>query len=127
MEVSPRIRQMVEIAERSVAARHANLSRLLEAQDSLAEAFAKRFKSAPKHDVEMRLLANLTFQVLVESSASWAKGENQCISEAAKQALSYYAHILCDKPASVLTGTSAPRSKYAPGAVVRHKSAPAKR
>jgi AcrR family transcriptional regulator len=126
METSPRMRQMVEIAERSVAARQANLSRLAEAQDSLAEAFAKHFKSAPKHDFEMRLLASLTFQTMVEStlswSRSWSSSENQSISSAAKQALNYYSHLFCDKPVSVPTAKSASKSKNVPDAAGRHKS-----
>ena len=127
MEASPNMRQMVQIAKRSRAARQANLSRLAEAQDSLSEAYAKHFKIRIKDDFKMRLLANLTFQIMVESSVSWAKGENESISTASAQAFSYYAQLFCDMPVSAPTGESAAKGKNVQASTERRKSVSVKR
>jgi len=127
MEASPRMRQMVQISKHSKAARQANLSRLAEAQDSLSEAYARQFRISAKEDFKTRLIANLTFQVMVESSVSWAKGENESISTAAKQALTYYTHLFCDKSESSPASESPAKRKKAPTSIGRRKTTVAKR
>jgi hypothetical protein len=127
MEASPHMRQMVEISKRSKAARQANLSRLAEAQDSLSEAYARQFRITSKEDFKTRLIANLTFQVMVESSVSWAKGENESISTAAKQALTYYTHLFCDQSATSPASESTAKPRKAPTSIGQRKSTAAKR
>ncbi len=92
----PRTRQIIEISVRSASARQAHQSRMMEAEDSVAEAFAKRLKSKPRHYLKPRLLASLTFVMMNVAIMSWFKGEHQSITTAAEQALSNLKNLFCE-------------------------------
>lgn len=126
-EAWPRMQQMVQISERSTSAKQANLSRLAEATDSLAETLARHFKGSPKDAFKMRLLANLAFQVIVESTVSWSRGENQSISVAATQALSYFRQIFRDAPEDAPIGARAAAGKKRTDSSLRRASVARKR
>ena len=93
----PRTRQIIEISERSISARQAHSSRMMEVEDSVAKAFAKRLRSGSKDELKPRLLASLTLSVMNVAVISWFRGEYQDLSVAARQALSGLTRIFCDQ------------------------------
>jgi AcrR family transcriptional regulator len=97
----PRAKQIIEISARSASARQAHQSRMMDAEDHIAEAFAKRLKSKPKHYLKPRLLASLTFLIMNVAIISWFRGEHQNIETAAEQALGNLKNLFCEPLSSV--------------------------
>lgn len=83
----PRIRQIIQIAQRSASARQAYRSRMTDAEDAVSEAFASRFRNTSKDDLKARLFAGLTFSMMNSAILSWYHGEYQDIALATRQAL----------------------------------------
>jgi AcrR family transcriptional regulator len=81
-----RTRQVVEIAERSPAARQAHRSRMTEVEDFLTEAFAARSKGSRK-EMKARLLSAITLAAMSSTINSWSKGEEKDLQTAAKHVL----------------------------------------
>jgi AcrR family transcriptional regulator len=93
---NPRTRQIIEISERSATARQAHHSRMMEVEDSMAAAFARRLKSSSRNDMKPRLLASLTLAMMNVAIVSWYSGEYQDLSKAARQAFSHLNRLVCD-------------------------------
>jgi AcrR family transcriptional regulator len=89
-------RRVIEIAERSISARQAHGSRMVEVEDGVAKAFAERLKGGSRDKLAPRILANLTLSVMGIAILSWFRGEYQDLSAAATQVLSGYGRIFCD-------------------------------
>jgi AcrR family transcriptional regulator len=96
-----RTRQVIEIAERSVSARQAHASRMMEVEDRVATAFAERLKGGSRDRLTPRILASLTLSVMNVAIISWFRGEYQDLSIAATQVLSRYSRIFCDPPQEI--------------------------
>jgi AcrR family transcriptional regulator len=69
----PRVRKVAQIACDSVAAREAQLSRLAEVEDRVAEAYRARWRTATRNELTPRLLAELTLSVLDVTFREWLK------------------------------------------------------
>jgi len=105
-------RQVVGIAERSLSARQAHGSRMMEVEDGVAKAFAERLKCGSKDKLTPRILANLTLSVMGIAIISWFRGEYQELSVAAAQVLAGYGGIFGDPvSASRVGGESVPVRK----------------
>jgi len=72
---APRIRQILEIASRSVSAREAQLSRRAEVEDGVADAFAARCRTRSNDQLTPRLLGGLTLSILDVTFRVWSRGE----------------------------------------------------
>jgi AcrR family transcriptional regulator len=75
----PRVRKIAQIACTSVAAREAQLSRLADVEDRVADAYRDRWRTAAGDDLTPRLLAELTLSVLDVTFREWLKQEQQDI------------------------------------------------
>jgi AcrR family transcriptional regulator len=67
----PRVRKIAHVASTSVAAREAQLSRLAELEDRVAEAYRVRVQAARRDTLTPRLLAELTLSVLDVTFREW--------------------------------------------------------
>ena len=119
----PRTRQVIDISERSASARQAHLSRLMEVEERVAQAFAARLKNAAKDDLKPRLLAGLTITCVNVAIMSWHKGENQDTSSAAKQVFANLARIFCDPTNSSEARVNVPSRRKKVGPLKRRGSA----
>jgi len=117
----PLTRRVIEIAERSASARRAHLSRWMEVEDSVAEAFANRLRSASKDELKPRLLASLTLAVLNVAIIAWFRGEYQDFSVAARHAFSNLTRIFSDQTSSGQSRTSATPGREPAGASGRRR------
>ncbi len=97
----PRTRQIIEIAERSVSARQAHASRMMEVEDGVAAAFADRLKGRSRDKLAPRVLANITLSVMNVAIVSWFRGEYKDLSVAVAQVLSSYGRVFCDAPLEI--------------------------
>ena len=95
-ETEPKLRQTVEIAVRSNSARHAYLSRQVEAEDEVADAFSKRLKYRSKDDSVPRLLASLTTVVRNAAVLSWFNGEQPTAAKGAAKVLANLKHLFLE-------------------------------
>jgi AcrR family transcriptional regulator len=75
----PRVRKIAQIASASVAAREAQLSRLADVEDRVADAYRARWQTAAGNDLAPRLLAELTLSVLDVTFREWLKQDQQDI------------------------------------------------
>jgi AcrR family transcriptional regulator len=87
----PRMRKVMEVAARYPAAREAQLSRVAELQDQVAEAFAKRCKD----EVTAQVLAGLTLSVLSIAYRIWFLKGNRDITSAVREALARLSAVVC--------------------------------
>jgi AcrR family transcriptional regulator len=69
----PRTRQIVQIANSSVAAREAQLSRRAEVEDAVADAYATRERRTTRDDMKPRLLTGLTLTILDVTFRTWSR------------------------------------------------------
>jgi AcrR family transcriptional regulator len=69
----PRVRKIAHVAGTSVAAREAQLSRLAELEDRVADAYRRRCKTAAPDTLTPRLLAELTLSILDVTFREWFK------------------------------------------------------
>jgi AcrR family transcriptional regulator len=86
-----RMRKVMEIAARYPAAREAQLSRIAEVQDRLAEAFAQRHKDT----VTAHVLAGLTLSTLSLAYRVWFSQGNKDIESAVHHVLSELSLVVC--------------------------------
>lgn len=94
-ETQKHTRQIIEIAVRSVSARQAHLSRLMEVEDKVAAAFAARMKVKSRYNVRPILLAGMSQLLINAATASWFMGEHKDITAAAKQGFLSLTEIFC--------------------------------
>jgi AcrR family transcriptional regulator len=92
----PRTRKIMEIAAKYPAAREAQLSRLAELQDRVADAFARRCRQASEHDLTPGVLAGLTLSVLSVTFRSWFERGQQDISITASQVFATLDRLIAD-------------------------------
>jgi hypothetical protein len=85
------MRKVMEVAARYPAAREAQLSRVAELQDQVAEAFAKRCKD----EVTAQVLAGLTLSVLSIAYRIWFLKGNRDITSAVREALARLSAVVC--------------------------------
>ena len=97
----PILRQVIEIAQASIAARQAYASRSVEIEDSLSAAYAQRLKNASKFGVEPRLLADLTLSVMKVTITAWYTGEYQDLSTSAKHVLANLTRLTSDDASTI--------------------------
>jgi AcrR family transcriptional regulator len=69
----PRVRKIAQVAGTSVAAREAQLSRLAELEDRVADAYRLRCKTPAQDTLTSRLLAELTLSILDVTFREWLK------------------------------------------------------
>jgi len=97
-----RMRKVMEIAARYPAAREAQLSRVAEVQDRLAEAFAQRCQDA----VTAHVLAGLTLSALSLTYRVWFSKGNKDIVSAVQHVLAEFSVVVC---ANRKSGSGRPR------------------
>src|SRR5262245_1300457 len=83
----PRTRQIVQIANRSVAAREAQLSRRAEVEDGVTEAYAARWRRTTRDEMTPRLLTGLTLTILDVTFREWSKHRDTNIVNITEQVL----------------------------------------
>jgi len=94
-EAQKHTRQIIEISVRSVSARQAHLSRLMEVEDKVAAAFAARIKVKSRYNVRPVLLAGMSQLLINAATASWFMGEHKDIAAAAKHGFQSLTEIFC--------------------------------
>ncbi|MBI2686639.1 MAG: TetR family transcriptional regulator [Acidobacteria bacterium] len=93
----PRTRKIMEIAAKYPAARAAQLSRMAEVQDQVAEAFARRLRKGSEDDLTPSILAGLTISVLAVTFRSWFDQGQPDISAIADQIFATLGRLICDE------------------------------
>lgn len=121
----PRTRQTIQIAAKSASARQAHQSRLIEVEDSLAQAFAARTRSESKDGMRPRLLASLTLLVMNRAIMSWFRNEHRDLSASYRQVFAHLARILSDSSPHAASERTASRAKASTPAKRRSRSASA--
>jgi AcrR family transcriptional regulator len=91
-----RVRKIIEMSERSHAARQAHLSRMREVEDKLTEAFASRSKGGSKQYLKNRLLALTTLGVMHAAIFAWFNGEFKDLTTAVKEAFSTMSQVFAE-------------------------------
>jgi len=91
----PRMRKVMEVAAKYPAAREAQLSRVAELQDQVAEAFAQRCDD----EIAVQVLAGLTLSVLSIAYRIWFSRDNKDITSAVQHALAQLSVIVCGEEA----------------------------
>jgi hypothetical protein len=99
----PHTRKIIAISQRSASARQAHHSRMRDVEDTVAAAFAERFKGASKDDLKPRLLAGLTLSAMNLAVISWFRGEHQDPSTAARQVFALLSRLVCERKSGKLT------------------------
>ena len=90
----PRLRKIAHVASTSVAAREAQLSRVAELEDRVADAFRARLRR--RDDLTPRLLAELTLSILDVTFREWLKRDDPDILHTAEQVFTALHGIVCD-------------------------------
>jgi AcrR family transcriptional regulator len=92
-----RTRNVMEIAARYPAAREAQLSRVAEVQDRVAEAFARRCKD----EITAHVLAGLTLSALSLAYRAWFSEGKKDIAAAVQHVFAELSNVVCgDRPNS---------------------------
>jgi AcrR family transcriptional regulator len=91
----PRTRKVMEIAAKYPAAREAQIARVAEVQDRVAEAFAQRCGKNSKDDVTAHVLACLTLSILGVTFRYWFEKHQQDISVTAEQVFATVRDLVC--------------------------------
>ena len=118
----PLTRQIIEISQRSISARRAHASRLMEVEDSVSAAYALRLKNSSKNDLKPRLLAHLTISVLNVAFTAWFTREYPDLSTSAKQVLSNLSRLVCDPVSTVQLKGAAKTARIVAGSERSRKS-----
>lgn len=108
----PRTRKIMQVAAKYPTAREAQLSRLAELQDRVAEAFARRCTKDSQDNLTPGVLAGLTLSVLGVTFRSWFEQGQQDISVTADQVFATLDRLLSDerRPSKPLAGRKANQS-----------------
>ena len=86
-----RTRKVMEIAARYPAAREAQLSRVAEVQDRVAEAFARRCKD----EITAHVLAGLTLSALSLAYRAWFSEGKKDIASAVQHVFAELSNVVC--------------------------------
>lgn len=92
---TPRSRKVMEIAAKYPAARQAQLSRLAEVQEHVADAFRERFGKGSKARTSARVLAALTHSLLSVIFQTWYESGHGDITVNVEQVLSDLCDVAC--------------------------------
>jgi AcrR family transcriptional regulator len=95
----PRVRKVAQIACTSVAAREAQLSRLAEVEDRVADAYSARRAMDAGDDLAPRLLAELTLSILDVTFREWLKRDHQDIAPTTERVFATLLHLVGAGPA----------------------------
>lgn len=80
-----KMRQLISVVERSMSARQAHQSRMMQVEDTLTEAFASR--KGTKRELRARLMAGITLAVMQSTLLAWYRGEDKDLPGAAKRVM----------------------------------------
>jgi hypothetical protein len=105
----PRTRKIMEIAAKYPRAREAQLSRLAEVQEHLAEAFARRSRKGSGTDLKAHLFAGLTLSILGVTFRTWFDSSSQDISATVDKVLATLGQFTGEKQG--VAGRKADRQK----------------
>jgi AcrR family transcriptional regulator len=83
----PRTRDVIAISIKCPAAREAQLSRMGQVEQIVAQAFAARMKRGRENEMSSRLLGGLTLTILDETMRLWFNGGTQDIAVVAEQVM----------------------------------------
>jgi len=97
----PRTRQIVQIANSSVAAREAQLSRRAEVEEAVTRAYAARRRRTSRDEMTARLLTGLTLTILDVTFREWSKHRDADIVEISEHALATLTALAGDSAPSV--------------------------
>jgi AcrR family transcriptional regulator len=89
----PRTRQIMRIAEKYPAAREAQVARVAEVQDRVADAFARRCAKGKQGEIQAQVLAGLTLSMLSVAYFSWYRHGTKDIGATAKQIFATLADV----------------------------------
>ncbi len=104
----PRIRKVMQVAAKYPGAREAQLSRLAEVQDQVADAFSRRCKD----DITAHVLAGLTFSALSLAYRIWFAEGNKDIGSAVQDALARISAVACGNPSKTSDAPRKPGRKH---------------
>ena len=93
----PHTRRIMEIAARYPAARAAQLAKMVEVHDRVAEAFARRTGPGRESSSTPGILAGLTISVLAVIFRTWFEQGRKDISMAAEGVLATLGKLACEK------------------------------
>jgi AcrR family transcriptional regulator len=93
----PRVRKIAQVACTSVAAREAQLSRVADLEDCVADAYRARWRTAAGDDLTPRLLAELTLSVLDVTFRQWLKQDQQDILPTVDRVFASLLHLVDGK------------------------------
>jgi hypothetical protein len=106
----PRVRMVAQIASTSVAAREAQLSRLADVEDHVADAYRARWRTVSGNDLTPRLLAELTLSVLDVTFREWLKQDQRDIVPTIDRVFAALLHLVgADEGAQGKTSGVRPR------------------
>ena len=92
----PRARDVIAVSIRCPAAREAQLSRMPEVEEIVAEAFAAHIKKGREVDLTARLLAALTLTILDLTMRLWFGNETSSIISVAERVMKNLCRITAD-------------------------------
>src|SRR4029077_1210220 len=92
----PRTRKIMQIAAKYPAAREAQLSRVAEVTDRVAEAFARRPGNGSPDDLTTNLLAGLALCRLGATFRSWFQSGPQDIPTTVEQVFATAGRLICN-------------------------------
>jgi len=92
----PRTRKIMRIAAKYPAARDAQLTRLAEVQEQLAEVFAQRLGRSSPGDPRPHLMAGLTLTTLSATFRMWFHTDGQDITVTVDKVLEQLDQLVCD-------------------------------
>jgi AcrR family transcriptional regulator len=92
----PRTRDVIAISIKYPAAREAQLSRMGQVEQIVAQAFAARMKRGRENEMRSRLLAGLTLTILDETMRLWFNGGAHDITVVAEQVMQRLCSLVAD-------------------------------
>lgn len=94
----PRVRKIAHVAATSVAAREAQLSRLADLEDRVADAYRVRVHAAANDELTPRLLAELTLSILDVTFREWLAHDKQDILTTTDNVFGVLMQVVRGKP-----------------------------
>lgn len=104
----PQTRQIIEITAANLSARQAHRGGMVEVEDRLSEAFARRTKNAGKFNLEPRLMALMTIMIADLTLAAWFTGEAKDCSTAARNVFAKLDRLYCHHSAGLSASSAKP-------------------
>jgi AcrR family transcriptional regulator len=109
----PRMRQLVNMARTSPAAREAQLSRRGEVENAVAQAFAAKCRTAPGDEVTPRLLAGLTLSILDVTFRVWSSRSAAEITAVGEEVCDALTSLLQDAGPATRARVRQPKNRIA--------------